>query len=159
MTSEPGPIPDWDPSGLLPPFLDSPALGGSRSPYHAGLTDMVLRFGDTGDRRKLLRGLLDYRAALHAADLRVGFQWVNGSFVEDTAQHAQREPNDIDLVTFLQLPDERTQAQWFQDNPSLFDPRLAKAVMGQTRILLSWIEVSLPELGEGECVLEQPLVP
>ena len=107
---------------------------------------MVLRFGDTGDRRKLLRGLLDYRAALHAADLRVGFQWVNGSFVEDTAQHAQREPNDIDLVTFLQLPDERTQAQWFQDNPSLFDPRTSKDRYGTDAYIVVLDRGSLPSL-------------
>ena len=122
MTSRLGPIPDWDPSGFLPPFLDSPTSEGGRSPYYVGLTDFAQRFGDTSARRTLLTGLLDYRAALHAAGVRNGFQWVNGSFVEDTTQHAQREPGDIDLVTFLQLPGERTQAQLAQANPSLFDP-------------------------------------
>ena len=121
MTSNPNPIPDWDPRGLLPPFLDAPTSGDGRSPYSVGLPDLVLRFGDTHVRRELLRGLLGFRAALHSAGLWIGFQWVNGSFVEDTTQHAQREPNDIDVVTFFQLPDERTQAQLVRDNPSLFD--------------------------------------
>ena len=123
MTGKLDPIPDWDPRGVLPPFLDSPTSGGGRSPYRVGLTDLVLRFSDTRDRRELLSGLLDYRGALHAAGVRAGLQWVNGSFVEDTTQHSRREPRDIDLVTFLQLPDERTQGEWVQDNPSLFDPR------------------------------------
>ncbi len=126
MTSRLGPIPDWDPHGVLPPFLGSPISGQGRSPYLVGLTDLVLRFSDTKDRRKLLTGLLDYRASLHAAGVRVGLQWVNGSFVEDTVRHSGSEPKDIDLVTFLQLPDERTQVRWTQDNPSLFDPRANK---------------------------------
>ena len=130
MTSRRDPIPDWDASGFLPPFLDFSASEGGRSPYHVGLIDVVLRLGDTVDRRALLTGLLDYRAALHAAGVREGFQWVNGSFVEDTTQHAQREPGDIDLVTFLQLPGGRTQAQLAQANPSLFDPRTNRLQYG-----------------------------
>ena len=90
----------------------------------------MLRFSDTRDRRELLIGLLDYRAALHTAGVRVGLQWVNGSFVEDTIHRAQREPSDIDLVTFFQLPDERTQGQWLQDNRSLFDPKANKCQYG-----------------------------
>lgn len=130
MTSSLGPIPDWDPRGLLPPFLNSPTSGNGRSPYHVGLTDLVLRFGDTLTRRRLLGGLLDYRAALHAAGVGIGFQWVNGSFVEDTTQHAQREPNDIDVVTFFQLPDGRTQAQMLHDHPALFNPEANRRAYG-----------------------------
>ena len=116
-----GPIPDWDPGGFLPPYLDSPASSEGRSPYYVGLTDLVLRFGDTTARRELLVGLMGYRAALHAAGLRHGFQWVNGSFVEDTTQHGHREPNDIDVVTFLRIPGDQTQAHLAQNNRPLFD--------------------------------------
>ena len=130
MTSKLGSIPDWDPRGVLPPFLGAPTLGEGRSPYLVGLTDLVLRFSDTRDRLKLLSGLLDYRASLHAAGVRVGLQWINGSFVEDTTRHSGREPKDIDLVTFLQLPDERTQVQWAQDNPFLFNPGANKRQYG-----------------------------
>ena len=55
---------------------------------------------------------------------------MNGSFVEDTMQRAQRKPNDIDIVTFLQLPDDKTQAQLFDYDPSLFDPMKSKALYG-----------------------------
>ena len=67
---------------------------------------------------------------LHAAGVRDGFQWVNGSFVEDTTQHAQREPRDIDLVTFLQLPGECTQEELAQANSSLFDLRANRRQYG-----------------------------
>lgn len=123
MTSRFDPIPDSDHSGLLPPFVGSPTSGEQRSPYPVGLTDVVLRFGDTSARRKLLTGFLDYRAALHAAGVWDGFQWINGSFVEDTMQHYRREPNDIDVVTFFRCPSEQTQDLLVQANPSLFDPR------------------------------------
>ena len=122
MTNKFDPIPDSDHSGLLPPFVGSLTSGGQRSPYPVGLTDMVLRFGDTSARRKLLNGFLEYRAALHTAGVREGFQWINGSFVEDTMHRHLREPRDIDVVTFFRCPREQTQAQLVQANPSLFDP-------------------------------------
>ena len=74
----------------------------------------------------LLTGLLDYRAALHAAGVRDGFQWLNGSFVEDKMGRLGQEPNDIDLVTFLRLPTGQTQQTLAGAYPVLFDSRDAK---------------------------------
>jgi hypothetical protein len=81
----------------------------------------VLRYGDTATRRTLLTGLLDLRADLHDAGLQEGFQWVDGSFVENTMQRSRHEPNDIDVVTWFSLPDKLTQVTLANDNPSLFD--------------------------------------
>ena len=55
---------------------------------------------------------------------------MNGSFVEDTTQHAQREPNDIDVVTFFQLPDGRTQVQMLHDYPVLLNPESNRRAYG-----------------------------
>ena len=78
-----GRVPDWNDSGLLPPFLDSPASPRDRSPYRAPLGDAMIRFGSANaGRRALQSGLLDFRAALHRAGLTRGFQWIDGSFVE-----------------------------------------------------------------------------
>ena len=115
------PIPNWDSSGLLPPFVGSPASSIGRSPYRVSLTDTILRFGDTAARRELLVGFLDFRASLHAAGLMEGFQWVNGSFVEDTTQTENREPRDIDVVTFWRLPQVHTQETLLNICPDLFD--------------------------------------
>lgn len=52
--------------------------------------------GHTAQRRQLLRGLLAYRAKLRASGVAQGLQWINGSF----AEQLNREPNDIDVVTF-----------------------------------------------------------
>ena len=125
-----GPIPDWDPSGLLPPFIGAPASGGQRSPYQVGLTDLVLRYSDTASRRILLNGLMDFRAALHTVGLRQGFQWVNGSFIEHTMHRSQQEPRDIDIVTFFSLPDTLEEPQLMKDYPLLFNPPANKQRYG-----------------------------
>jgi len=57
-----------------------------------------------------LDGLLRYRAALYQAGITSGFQWLDGSFVEDVESRQKRAPRDIDTVIFLSLPAEMAQA-------------------------------------------------
>ena len=114
-------IPEWDRRGFLPPWLGELGQAVSHPPYLVPLTDFVLRFGDTARRREILTGFLDYRNALHTAGLVRGFQWVNGSFVTNTAQIANRDPNDIDVVTFYHLPEGYTQETLLNTSPTTFD--------------------------------------
>ena len=137
------PIPNWDSNGLLPPFVGSPTSSSSRSPYRVPLTDMILRFGNTATRRELLAGFLDFRASLHAAGLLEGFQWVNGSFVENIIQTRRREPRDIDVVTFLHLPKGYTQTTFYQAFPDLFD-RSANRAKYSTDTLFAVLSVDDP---------------
>ena len=122
-------IPNWGLSGLLPPFLESAMDGSGQSPYQVGLAEVTLRLGTSVHRRKLLNGLLDFRARLHAAGIRKGFQWVNGSFVEDTSR-TDREPSDIDIVTFMQLPSGQSQSQLYEGSPEIFDWEVIKDTYG-----------------------------
>ena len=121
MVANPNPIPNWDERGSLPPYLGEAGAFGNRSPYRVSLTAIVQRFGNTAARRELLTGLLDFRAALHQAGLTRGFQWVNGSFVTDIMQIANREPRDIDVVTFFHLPDGHTPASFAQEFPEILN--------------------------------------
>ena len=124
MLANPNPIPEWDSRGLLPPYLGEAGASpdsSPRSPYYVSLAQMALRFGNTAARRELLNGLLAFRATLHQAGLTRGFQWVNGSFVTDIMQIANREPRDIDVVTFFHLPDGHTPESLAQELPELFD--------------------------------------
>lgn len=92
---------------MLPPIR--PGAGGSsadRSPYRVSLQQLVTTFAISSERATILRGFLDYRAALHAAGIIVGFQWVDGSFVENIEALEGREPNDMDVVTFCAVPEE-----------------------------------------------------
>jgi hypothetical protein len=59
------------------------------------MPEVVEALGFTAGRREILRGLLAYRAALVGAGF-TGFQWIDGSFVEDN-----ESPNDVDVVTFV----------------------------------------------------------
>jgi hypothetical protein len=121
-------IPAWNAQGLIPPVDVIDPVSADRSPYVVTLTDLILRFDTSTDRRNILRGFLDYRAALHAAGLTIGFQWINGSFVEDIENSARnRPPGDVDVVTFYQLPAGVTQRDILSRAPELFDHALVKA--------------------------------
>ena len=105
-------IPDWDRNHLIPPIRpgtseESGSKPSLRSPYEADLETLIERFAITRDRATLLRGFLDYRAALHQAGLIEGFQWVDGSLVEhvEDRENKPHTPNDIDVVTYYYLPD------------------------------------------------------
>lgn len=126
MTTTFDAVPEWDGNGILPPFVGDPLWRVARSPYSVSLAEMVMRFGDTVARREILKGFLNFRTALHAAGLVKGFQWVNGSFVEHTVQRKKREPRDMDVVTFFDIPEGQTQATLYSAHRSLFTPEKNK---------------------------------
>ncbi|MBL8113144.1 MAG: hypothetical protein JNK60_09685 [Acidobacteria bacterium] len=107
----PVPIPAWTADGVLPPIDLSRPVSPERSPYVVSLTDYVLRFGGTAARRTVLDGFLRYRGDLHRIGLVQGFQWVDGSFLEDVESIERRAPNDVDVVTFYRLPPGLSQTQ------------------------------------------------
>ena len=121
-----GRIPDWDGEGVIPPMDPRDPASLNRSPYKATLIDVVAKFGDSESRRRLLSGLLDFRAALHAAGLVRGFQWIDGSFVENAEFSRGRAPGDIDVVTFFHVPEGHTRESLVRDFPSAFGRTAAK---------------------------------
>ena len=114
------PIPAWNANGVLPPINAAQPTSAERSPYLVSLTDFVLRFGTTADRRRILDGFLRYREALHSVGLDTGFQWIDGSYLEDVETTQSRSPGDIDVVTFYRLPPGRSQADILGSHPGLF---------------------------------------
>lgn len=103
-------IPAWNAQGVLPPVGVADPTSTIRSPYVVPLIEVVHRFGTTVERRTILGGLMRYRAALHAIGLVQGFQWLDGSFLEDVEGLESRPPNDIDVVTFFRLLPGETEA-------------------------------------------------
>lgn len=97
-------IPNWTNKGVLPPVNSLQATSAERSPYTVKLLDMVMRFATSTERCNILKGFLDYRAALHSMALTQGFQWLDGSFSEDVELLQKRAPKDIDLVSFVHIP-------------------------------------------------------
>lgn len=114
-------IPSWSMAGVLPPIRPG-TLGhdADRSPYIVTLSAIVDQFALTDARVKILMGLLQYRDALHQIGVVSGFQWLDGSFMEDIETLESRPPKDIDVVTYLELPLGHTQASLWAVAGDLF---------------------------------------
>jgi hypothetical protein len=69
-------IPAWTADGVLPPIHASQPVSPERSPYVVSLTDYVLRFGDTPERRTILDG---FCATARRCTMSVCFKAFNGS--------------------------------------------------------------------------------
>ena len=123
-------IPQLNQSGVLPPFIreQGPTDPAGMAPYKTTITEFVLRYAHTPDRRSLLKGLLDYRRKLKSIGVRNGFQWLDGSFVENVELSRGRPPSDVDVVTFALRPTDDLE-QWkklVNGNTDLFLPNEAK---------------------------------
>lgn len=123
-----GSVPGWDSSGLLPPVRpQEPGHSPERSPYRVSLAGFVERFASSPRRTDILSGLLRFRADLHALGIASGFQWLDGSFLERIEVLEHRDPNDLDVVTFFQLPQGENQGSLSQRGGALFDHQYVKA--------------------------------
>lgn len=95
-------VPDWQYDGLLPAVTAVGVELEGRSPYAVDVLGLVKRFGHTDRRRALLRKFFAFRGELRDCGWHSGFQWLNGSFLEDVERVGHgREPGDIDVVSFL----------------------------------------------------------
>jgi len=121
-------IPAWNSAGVLPPIRpNAPGSSPDRSPYLVELAALFDRFATSLERMAILDGLLRFRADLHAAGITSGFQWLDGSFLEQVEALECRAPRDMDLVTFLDLPQGLDQRSLVQRHGVLFDQKHLKA--------------------------------
>lgn len=121
-------IPAFDIDGVVPPIRPGEkAHSSDRAPYPTDILTFCLRFGGTPERRAILGGLLDLRRALVAVGIVEGFQWLDGSFLEDVERLRQRAPADIDVVTFGVVGDAAAQRARVRRAPTLFDHAAVKA--------------------------------
>lgn len=120
-------IPYFDIHGLVPPIRPGEA-GHSldRSPYPTDMLAFCQRFGTSADRRRILSGLLALRGELRGSGVTDGYQWLDGSFLEDVERLRGRPPQDIDVVTFAVLGDGAAQRAKRQAAPHLFDSAQCK---------------------------------
>ncbi len=95
------PVPQWDSMGVIPPIDLADPTSADRSPYNVSLIDLIKRYSTSPKRIEILQGFLNYRAALHRMGLVAGFQWLDGSFIENVELIEGRDPKDIDVVTFV----------------------------------------------------------
>ena len=81
------PIPAFNHNLVLPPHLGNPAAIGDLSPYSCTTLELCQRFGTTPERRAILGRYLDFRERMATEGLTNGFQWLDGSFLEDIETH------------------------------------------------------------------------
>lgn len=126
-------IPSINRSGVLPPFLPGvgPTNSAAMAPYRASITELASKFASTPERVAILKGLLDFRGKMRNAGIDQGFQWIDGSFLEDCERNRGRPPKDVDLVTFARRPHQhQIDADWqafVTANQDLFDRKEVKA--------------------------------
>lgn len=119
-------IPAWNSAGVLPPLRPTSASNSTdRSPYRIELSVLVDHFAFSPERRVILEGLLRFRAALHQAGITSGFQWLDGSFMEQVELLENRAPRDMDVVNFVNLTGMNQQAL-AANHAALFDPQQTK---------------------------------
>ena len=120
-------IPPWNIGGVLPPIYPGyPGESLFRAPFRVSLFDSIVHFSTSSRRQTILKGFLEYRNSLHKSGLSKGFQWINGSFVENVETNQNRDPNDIDVVTFFELPPGETEASLKTGFPHLFNHKHIK---------------------------------
>jgi hypothetical protein len=121
-------IPGWTMEGVIPPHNPVSPVSVERSPYRVGMVDFILRYSTSANRRKILEGFLNFRQALQNIGLIHGFQWVDGSFLENVEYLEHRSPNDLDVVTFAYLPNGLDQRDLFNQDVNLFTPPQSKGL-------------------------------
>jgi hypothetical protein len=131
-------IPPLNISGVLPPFTgqDPGQAGQDLSPYSAQPVDVITAFGTSAERLDILKKWLDHRKHLRQLGLASGFQWLDGSFVEN------KVPSDLDIVTFFLRPratNANDMAQLMLQNPTLFLRAQAKATY---RLDVFWVDMN-----------------
>lgn len=87
----------------MPPHLGDPRQFADLSPFPCTVVELCDRFATTAKRKQILEGFLNLRAELFALGIQ-GFQWLDGSFLENIEIQEGRDPNDLDAVTFITDP-------------------------------------------------------
>lgn len=118
---------DWDERGLLPPiFPGTLPTERDRSPYKVSICTFVENLAINRQRISILGKFLKFREFLFNSEIRDGIQWINGSFCEYVELTQNRYPNDIDVVTFFNIPNGFTQVDLLSKNQKLFDHEYVK---------------------------------
>ena len=120
------PIPSFDHNLVIPPHLGNPALPADVSPFKCSSLEVCQKFATSAKRIDILKGFLNFRGKLNALGLHTGFQWLDGSFLEDVETREQRPPNDLDLVTIYWGYDLNFQQNLIQTFPEFADSILSK---------------------------------
>lgn len=120
------PIPSFNYNNVLPPHLGDPTDRTHLSPYPCTILELCHTFSTSPNRIQILKNFVSFRQRMTALNINFGFQWLNGSFMENIETSEGRPPKDLDVVTFfggLSLADQANIRATF---PEFANPILAK---------------------------------
>lgn len=121
------PIPAFDHNLVLPPHVGDPTQPEDLSPYPCTSEDLCDRFATSTERVAILTRFLDFRERLQSEGLVKGFQWLDGSFMEDVETRENRPPGDIDVVTVFWGYDLAFQQTLVASFPEFLDNKASKS--------------------------------
>lgn len=98
------PIPAFDHNDVLPPHMGDPRTAAQLSPYPVSSEEVCRHFATNAERRNILRSWLMFRGRCTQMTILNGFQWLDGSFLENVERSERRAPRDLDVVTFFEPP-------------------------------------------------------
>jgi len=107
--------------------MGDPTSPSQVSPYPCTTLDLCQKLGTSPERRAILGKFLDFRDRLRFEGLLQGFQWLDGSFLENIEVKESRPPKDLDVVTFFWGYDDPFQRNLGAVFPEFANPTLAKA--------------------------------
>jgi hypothetical protein len=120
------PIPEFDHNNVLPPHLGNPTQREHLSPYHCSILEFCHKFSTSNHRIQILINFINFRKRMNSEGIIHGFQWLDGSFVENIEVSENRQPNDLDVVTFFGGLDIEKQKEIRINFPEFANPGLAK---------------------------------
>ena len=120
------PIPDFNYNNVIPPHKGNPTDISHLSPYHCTILELCHKFATSADIIEILKGLVHFRLKLNANGILYGFQWLDGSFLENIEKIESRSPRDLDIVTFYGGLSEQEQVIIHQNFPEFIFSRKSK---------------------------------
>lgn len=120
-------IPNFDHNHVLPPHLGNPTDKDHLSPYVCTVLELCDRFSTSNERILILKNYIAFRQQLTKNGVINGFQWLDGSFLENIEISEGRHPNDLDIVTFYNGSSITDISSLNAVFPEFANPSLAKA--------------------------------
>jgi hypothetical protein len=120
-------IPAFNHNNVLPPYLKTPTAIEDQSPYECTTLELCKTFATTIPRITILKKYIEFRTQLNNFGVIFGFQWLDGSFVEDIEKSQKRAPRDLDIVTFFGDITNDRQNEIAQAFPAFYNPIISKA--------------------------------
>lgn len=120
------PIPYFNHNNVLPPHKSSPVNKDDISPYSCTILELCYHFSTSKIRIEILKKFILFRQRMNTFQITDGFQWVDGSFVENIEVSENRDPSDLDVVTFCRGLDPNKISDIHNKFPEFIDFNLSK---------------------------------